>query len=97
MPTHSPDDDWEATLGRQIRSLRLREDVHQRTLAERAGVALNAVKHLELGKGSTVTSLVRVLRALGRADWLTTLAPAVSISPMHLLRSRAPRQRAGRK
>lgn len=87
----------ESTLGHQLRSLRLRQNLDQRVLAERAGVALNAVKRLEGGKGSTVSSLVRVLRALGRADWLNALAPAVSISPMQMLKTKAPRQRASRK
>ena len=59
-------EDWEAELGRRLRGLRLRQNVDQRTLAARAGVALNVVKHLETGKGSTLASLVKVLRALGR-------------------------------
>jgi len=87
-------EEWESTLGQQLRDLRLRQNVDQRLLAEQAGVALNAVKHLEAGKGSTITTLVKVLRALGRADWLGTLAPAVSVSPMQMLKSRPVRQRA---
>src|SRR5580765_24895 len=90
-------DEWEAELGRQLRAVRLRQNLEQRELAARAGVALNAVKHLETGKGATVRSLVRVLRALGRADWLRTLAPAVSISPVQMLKAKAPRRRASRR
>ena len=97
MPVHLPTDDREAELGRQLRSLRLRQDLDQRTLAERAGVALNVVKNLEAGKGSTVSSLIRVLRALGRADWLNSLSPTVSISPMQMLKAKPARQRASRK
>jgi len=97
MPDHLPTDDREAELGRQLRSLRLRQDLDQRTLAERAGVALNVVKNLEAGKGSTVSSLIRVLRALGRADWLSSLSPTVSISPMQMLKAKPVRRRASRK
>jgi transcriptional regulator with XRE-family HTH domain len=97
MPEHLPTDDREAELGRQLRSLRLRRDLDQRTLAERAGVALNVVKHLEAGKGSTVSSFIRVLRALGRADWLNSLSPTVSISPMQMLKAKPVRRRASRK
>jgi len=97
MSDHLNTDDREAELGRQLRSLRLRQDLDQRTLAERAGVALNVVKHLEAGKGATLTSLIKVLRALGRADWLNSLAPAVSISPMQMLKAKPTRQRASRK
>jgi|SRR5579872_4329012 len=86
--------EWAAELGRQIRTLRLRRDLDQRQLAERAGIALNAVKNLENGRGATVGSLIHVLRTLNRTDWLGTLAPTVSISPVQMLKTKAPRQRA---
>src|SRR5215510_13888513 len=86
--------EWEAELGHQIRTLRLRLDLDQRQLAERAGIALNAVKNLEGGKGATLRSLIQVLRILNRSDWLKTLAPTVSISPVQMLKTKAPRQRA---
>ena len=89
--------EWEAELGRQVRILRLRQNIDQRQLAERAGIALNAVKHLETGKGATVRSLVKVLRALNKADWLRALAPTVSISPVQMLKAKAPRRRASTK
>jgi len=90
-------EEWEATLGRQLRDLRLRQNVDQRLLAEQAGVALNVVKNLEAGKGATVKSLVKVLRTLGRADWIDSLAPMVSISPMQMLKTKSSRQRASRR
>jgi transcriptional regulator with XRE-family HTH domain len=89
-------EEWEVTLGRQLRDLRLRQNVDQRQLAGQAGVALNVIKNLEAGKGATVKSLVKVLRALGRIEWLDNLAPAVSISPLQMLKSRPSRQRASR-
>jgi transcriptional regulator with XRE-family HTH domain len=88
--------EWATTLGQQLRDLRLRQNVDQRQLAEQAGVALNVVKNLEAGKGATVKSLVKVLRALERVEWLETLAPVVSISPLQLLKSKHPRQRASK-
>ncbi|MFZ4438285.1 MAG: helix-turn-helix domain-containing protein [Syntrophales bacterium] len=89
-------EEWEATLGRQLRDLRLRQNVDQRQLAEQAGVALNVVKKLEAGKGATVKSLIKVLRALGRVEWMDSLAPAVSISPLQILKFKPSRQRASR-
>jgi transcriptional regulator with XRE-family HTH domain len=86
--------EWEAELGKQIRALRLRLDLDQKQLAERGGIALNAVKNLEYGKGATLRSLIQVLRILNRTDWLRTLAPTVSISPVQMLKTKAPRQRA---
>ena len=90
-------DEWEAEIGRQIRSLRLRQNIDQQRLASHAGIALNAVKNLESGKGATLRSLVQILRVLNRVDWLRALAPPVSISPVQMLRTKAPRQRASRK
>jgi transcriptional regulator with XRE-family HTH domain len=90
-------EEWEAELGRQLRTLRLRQNLDQRQLAERAGIALNAVKNLESGKGSTLHSLIQSLRVLNKLEWLRALAPAVSISPVQMLKTRAPRRRASRK
>lgn len=87
----------EVELGRQIRALRLRQDLNQQQVAERAGIALNAVKNLESGHGATLRSLTQTLRVLNREEWLGTLAPAVSISPVQMLRTKAPRQRASRR
>jgi transcriptional regulator with XRE-family HTH domain len=77
----------ERHLGERLRELRLLKNIDQRALAEQAGVALNAVKHLESGQGARVSSFIKVLRALGRADWLETLAPVVSVSPLQLLKT----------
>ena len=89
-------EEWEIELGQQVRNLRLRHNLDQQTLAGQAGVGLSALKNLESGKGATVKTLIKVLRALGRASWLETLAPAVSISPMQMLKTRSVRQRASR-
>jgi transcriptional regulator with XRE-family HTH domain len=77
----------EQRLGERLRQLRLLKNISQATLAEQAGVSLNALKHLESGKGARVTSLIKVLRALDRSDWLETLAPVVSISPLQMLKT----------
>ncbi len=87
----------EQKLGQQIRSLRLRKNLKQERLAEQAGVALSALKNLESGKGTALKTLIKALKALERLGWLDTLAPAVSISPLQMLHSKPPRQRASRK
>ncbi len=87
-------EEWEVGLGGQIRALRLRQNLDQQQLAEQAGIALNAVKNIERGKGATLRSLIQVLRVLNRVEWLRTLAPAVSISPVQMLKTKRPRQRA---
>ena len=59
----------ESALGESLRALRLDRNIDQKTLAERAGISVRAVKNLEGGMGSTLKSLVAVLRALDREDW----------------------------
>ena len=86
-------EEWESELGQQLRALRLRQNVDQRQLAQRAGIALNAVKNLEAGRGATLKSLVKVVRTLGRSDWIRALAPPVSISPLQVLKSKPARRR----
>ena len=94
MDTARTSAELEEMLGSRLRELRLLKNLDQKSLAERAGLSLNAVKHLESGKGARVNSLIKVLRALERADWLDALAPIVSISPIQMLRreSREPRR-----
>ena len=92
---------WEAHLGAQLRRARLERDLTQAQLADRANIALSAVKNLESGKGSTLRSLVRTVRALDLEDWLDRLNPDPGISPMALLRaqreSAPPRRASGRR
>ena len=98
MDTIRTSSELEALLGSRLRELRLLKNLDQNSLAERAGVSLNAIKHLEAGKGARVSSLIKVLRGLDRTDWLETLAPVVSISPLQMLRRGSrERQRARRR
>ncbi len=94
MVTDRLTSELEAEFGQQLRLLRLRQNIDQRQLAGQAGVALNVVKRLEAGRGATLKSLIKVLRALGRTDWFNTLAPVVSISPLQMAKTKATRRRA---
>jgi transcriptional regulator with XRE-family HTH domain len=87
----------ESALGENLRALRLDRNIDQKTLAERAGISVRAVKNLEGGLGSTLKSLVAVLRALDREDWLKTIAPVATINPLTMTRGAQPRQRARRR
>jgi len=92
-------EEWEARLGRQVRAERLRRGMDQASLASAANISTPSLSALENGAGSRVGTLVKVVRALGREEWLDGLAPASDISPLALLRDKdraAPRQRAPR-
>ncbi len=92
----------ERHLGENIKRLRLQKGLHQSILSEQAGISVSALKNLENGDGASVKTLVRVIRALGREDWIETIAPVVSINPLHMVankptRTRAPRRTHGKK
>lgn len=89
-------DEMEAGLGEKLKTLRLSRNLDQKTLAERAGISVRALRNLEGGQGSTIKTLVCVLRALGRQEWLNTIAPVATINPLALTREAQPRQRASR-
>lgn len=72
-------------MGQRLRAFRLAHAILQADLAANAGVSLRAVQTLEAGSGSTLETLIRVLRALGLEDVIENIATTPSISPMALL------------
>jgi transcriptional regulator with XRE-family HTH domain len=96
MSANQSSDELEQQIGASLKHLRLGRNIGQRVLAERAGVSTRALQSLENGEGSSLRTLVQVLRALGREDWLQTIAPLPTINPMNTVRHAAPRQRARR-
>lgn len=89
-------EEMEAELGEKLRRLRLNKNLDQKTLAARSGISVRALRNLEGGQGSTVKTLISVLRTLGREEWLQTVAPVPTINPLTLTRAAQPRQRASR-
>ena len=89
-------DELQIQIGEGLRALRLSRNLAQRELADKAGLSLRALHNLEAGAGSTVESLVRVLKALNAADALRLLAPQPKVSPLALLKQGHPRRRVGR-
>lgn len=83
-------EEWEQSIGEQLRRTRLAAGLDQSQLAVNAGVSIGAVRNLERGNGSTLKTLVSVVRALGREDWLGTISPAVTVSPLEVFRSGRP-------
>ncbi len=79
--------------------MRIRAGLEQAVLAERAYVSTGTIKNLESGKGSSVKTMIKIVRCLESTDWLESLAPQVSVSPMQMLtaaRRTAPRQRVSK-
>ena len=81
-------------IGENIRALRLQKNAAQNALASQAGVSLTALRHLENGQGANLGTLIRVIRALNKEEWLQALAPRVTINPLHMTPTHTVRQRA---
>ena len=82
-------DALERQLGERIRAARVAAHLTQVELADNANVSLGALKHLESGSGSSTSTLVKVLRALGEESWLDKLGPtAVTFNPIEVLEAR---------
>ena len=84
-------------LGERLKRLRLSRNLDQRTTAEKAGISEKALRNLETGRGSTVETLLRVLKALDSLQGIDLLAPEASVNPLDLLRQSKPPQRARRR
>ena len=97
MVTTSSVEEWEREVGGQFRTARIAADLDQIGLAELAGVSVGAVRNLERGAGSSLATVIRVARALGRTDWLSSLAPGVGISPLDALAQSRRGERAHRR
>ncbi|MCL2658967.1 MAG: helix-turn-helix domain-containing protein [Acidobacteriaceae bacterium] len=87
----------QAVLGGQLRELRISKNLDQITTADKAGISVKALRNLETGRGSSVETLVRVLKALNSLEGLRMLAPTPSVSPLALMRhANRPRRRVRR-
>src|ERR1700693_5628945 len=84
------------TLGERVRRLRLARNADQRAAASKAGISEKALRNLEAGRGSTVETLLRTLKALNYLQGIDALAPEVTVDPIALLHSLKPPQRVRR-
>jgi transcriptional regulator with XRE-family HTH domain len=89
-------DDLQGDLGHRLRQLRLARNLDQRTTAERAGISMRALGKLENGRGSTLGTLLRTLRALDYVKGIEVLAPQPTINPLTMLGTHTPPQRVRR-
>jgi transcriptional regulator with XRE-family HTH domain len=86
-----------AELGRRLRRLRLQQNVTQGDLAVEAGISPRTVRNVEQGEDVQLSTVIRMLRSLGRLDALDAFLPAPGVSPMELLRTGGRQRRRARK
>lgn len=95
--THRTDEAILAELGERLTAARLARDLTQAQLAREAGIAKRTLERMEAGASASMTSFIRVLRALGLMDRLDVVLPAPEPTPMQLLRrqGKVPRRASG--
>jgi transcriptional regulator with XRE-family HTH domain len=85
-----------AEVGRRLQRTRLSQNVTQQQLAKRAGVAPRTVSAAEGGEDIRLSTLVRLLRALGRLGGIDALLPAPQVSPLELVERRGKQRKRAR-
>ena len=73
-------------IGTRLKSKRLRKNLSQQELAERAGISRNTVSDMEGGGSTTPHNFIRTLRVLDSLDELEHLLPEPAMSPVQMLR-----------
>ena len=71
-------------MGEFVRFHRLEQDLTQEQLAERAGVHRTTIRDVELGKRSTLLTLIQVLRSLDQLQVLKHFKVSNEMSPLQL-------------
>jgi len=90
-------------IGEYVRSARLERNWTQEQLGERSGVHRTTIRDLELGKRSTLLTLIQVLRSLDQLQTLKNFKVSKELSPLELAkleineRKRASGSKAGQK
>lgn len=78
----------EIMVGETIRRLRIRKGLPLEDVAARASLSPISVRALELGRGSTLSTLLKVLKAIDEAGFiLDWVKKSDEISPMLALRN----------
>lgn len=71
-------------IGEYTRHIRLEKNLTQQQLGDRAGVHRTTIRDLELGRRSTLLTLIQVLRALDQLQTLKNFKVSKELSPLEL-------------
>jgi transcriptional regulator with XRE-family HTH domain len=81
-------------LGKRLERYRISRNLKQDDVAKLAGLSRMTVSKLESGKGATLDTLMRVLRAYGLEERIFNIVPDASLSPLDARSAEGkPRQR----
>lgn len=90
---HRTAEDWERFLGEQLKSIRIQREMTQLEAAERLGISVGTVSRIENGSGSSLETLIRLIQLYGKEQWLESIAPQATISPIQQFQLGHQRQR----
>lgn len=75
----------EQELGKRLKERRLEMNLSQEQIAARSGLSRRTITAIENGEGSTLTTLIAMLRALQALDTLDAFLPEPGPSPMAMI------------
>lgn len=82
-------------LGSRLKASRLQRNLSRDELARLAGLNRNTIANAEAGEDPRLSTLVKILRVLGRLETIDAFLPPPGVSPLQLMRTQGkPRQRA---
>ena len=84
-------------IGRRVRAFRLQQNKTHADLAREAGIGRATLVRAEAGQNSSLETLVKILRVLGRLDALNDFLQPPLISPLQLAASHGRTRRRARK
>lgn len=86
----------EQEIGTRIQRERLKQNITQARLARLTGLSRVTISAFETGKGSSLSTLIQILRALQKLETMENLLPSAELSPIERLRmqDKGIRQRA---
>ena len=84
--SYTTNQDIIALLCQRLKEYRLAARISQREMAEKSGVSLTTISHLEQGvnRNLTLNNFISLLRVLGLEQRLSELLPELPVPPMAL-------------
>lgn len=84
--SYTTNQDIIAILCQRLKEYRLAARISQREMAEKSGVSLTTISHLEQGlnRNITLNNFISLLRVLGLEQRLSELLPELPVPPMAL-------------
>lgn len=84
--SYTTNQDIIALLCQRLKEYRLAACISQREMAEKSGVSLTTISHLEQGMNRNITlnNFISLLRVLGLEQRLSDLLPELPVPPMAL-------------